>query len=1069
MPSNVVDSERDEKLWQKAKGLAEEAGHKEDWPYVMGVYKRMKPDHQFKESTLAVAARWGSPAASVAPPNHVPGPSPNKADAKKVAAVYVSQEKPDGGGRLVHLLAMLRAQHQNYWTSHWQVQGESFYGDHLLFERMYEAVVGEIDTLAEKLVVLLGSEAVNGPEQLELQTYYVTEWAKEPDPIRRGLHSEEVLQEQIKTTREMLDTTGALTLGMDDYLSATAGAHETNLYLLGQRINTWLKVAALAVKWQTLRGDHFSGTVREVDSNVLIVDGDDGQTHAVDGTDELIDAANADPTIASVKVAHDTEDFERLEGLFKAVEDPLLEASRILSPWQKFRGDKEAIRAKLALAAQAVVDNLEFHFERESQGKAFQKGVGRKVTNVRKLYKAWAGASTWDELEAVLRKQRTKSKEPWHKHIAARDLILGAIRYFDREIEDHLTVDKFKVVLISHPRADWDDEAVGKVQWILGSIGKLLDRKGFGMLAQGTVMATPGMSVQGSTLASYNVGTHVMHLAVGGDERAVRKTMIHELGHAYYFEYLPGQGRAGWEQFFGDNVGDPDVEGIIRAWEQFAASATDYEDKKYGRFTPYFYKHIKKTAPGMAMWVQLLVEQLDIKEPQSMYGFKRNAVPGLDQLIAKKGEAKVFLHPVTAYSGTSPEELYAETFAYLLTQGPGRIPPLVLDVFKRATPQARGASMRTAGRYTVYLFSDTGRELWKQDFNAPNERAADEAALRLVKPHLDRHPDAEDWVVEPVEPGGKKARKTAGAPEDFEEWWEYLDPGSQHSVLRQLGIQKRRGWDALEWEQLIDYYVRVHEGDSRGWSRGRNLAASGVLTETEPATTNGRHAGLFDDAFGDLGEAPPPNPEQATREALESRLGEIGSLHEAAPLFSGDVRNLIGDRLYSYGRSRAWFVYIDMPATGAVQRAKRAQKMARGPRTLQADQITLRGRRLFVGSNDGNLTEVPPLRKRAYGHPYGRHPSLDGHPKYDEDGGKRRERVPSDILNETLREGLDRLLEAARRLNNRYLFGFANMVKERKWEDAMHFYGKLDQVAMLAIPKVVHDEYGIKTLRMASR
>lgn len=48
MPSNVVKTKRDEYKWEKAKDLAEDAGHDENYAYIMGIYKRMKPDYQFK-------------------------------------------------------------------------------------------------------------------------------------------------------------------------------------------------------------------------------------------------------------------------------------------------------------------------------------------------------------------------------------------------------------------------------------------------------------------------------------------------------------------------------------------------------------------------------------------------------------------------------------------------------------------------------------------------------------------------------------------------------------------------------------------------------------------------------------------------------------------------------------------------------------------------------------------------------------------------------------------------------------------------------------------------------------
>jgi hypothetical protein len=50
MPNNVIESSRDEHKWKRAEQIAAKSGHKGDYAYIMGIYKRMKPDHQFKKS-----------------------------------------------------------------------------------------------------------------------------------------------------------------------------------------------------------------------------------------------------------------------------------------------------------------------------------------------------------------------------------------------------------------------------------------------------------------------------------------------------------------------------------------------------------------------------------------------------------------------------------------------------------------------------------------------------------------------------------------------------------------------------------------------------------------------------------------------------------------------------------------------------------------------------------------------------------------------------------------------------------------------------------------------------------
>jgi len=136
------------------------------------------------------------------------------------------------------LLAILRGAHWAHWTSHWQVKGQSHYGDHLLLERIYESLIEEIDTLAEKIVGTYGGMAVAPVEQAQLMANTllpVAEAQAENDPIRRALVIEEALQVVFKNIYNALKEMNTLSLGMDDFLMSMANAHETNLYLLRQR------------------------------------------------------------------------------------------------------------------------------------------------------------------------------------------------------------------------------------------------------------------------------------------------------------------------------------------------------------------------------------------------------------------------------------------------------------------------------------------------------------------------------------------------------------------------------------------------------------------------------------------------------------------------------------------------------------------------------------------------------------------------------------------------------------------------------------------------------------------
>ena len=166
--------------------------------------------------------------------------------AQRVAIRYIqaqeeAEEEPSSMELLQDLLSYLRFVYFMHWTAHWQVQGPTQYEDHLLFQRFYEAMPEEIDGLAEKIVAKYGAEAVALPEQLERMSAemdFLVEHGEEISLLRKALMIEETLQEDIQNVLDVLEARMDMTPGMNDFLSALANDHETNIYLLQQRTGT---------------------------------------------------------------------------------------------------------------------------------------------------------------------------------------------------------------------------------------------------------------------------------------------------------------------------------------------------------------------------------------------------------------------------------------------------------------------------------------------------------------------------------------------------------------------------------------------------------------------------------------------------------------------------------------------------------------------------------------------------------------------------------------------------------------------------------------------------------------
>ena len=138
---------------------------------------------------------------------------------------------------LVHLrfLAMV---HQ---THHWTAKGDPFYGDHLLYERLYNAVIEDIDALAEKAIGLGNNDNVNLPLQVQqlnqmAQSYGMSSTIPQTtDLSKRSLLAEVSFLRCAAHCACSLKEQGLMTRGLDNMLQGIEDKHEGHVYLLKQR------------------------------------------------------------------------------------------------------------------------------------------------------------------------------------------------------------------------------------------------------------------------------------------------------------------------------------------------------------------------------------------------------------------------------------------------------------------------------------------------------------------------------------------------------------------------------------------------------------------------------------------------------------------------------------------------------------------------------------------------------------------------------------------------------------------------------------------------------------------
>lgn len=137
---------------------------------------------------------------------------------------------------LATLLAALRALYLLHQAHHWQSRGPSFYGDHLLFQRLYEAVLPEMDSVAERAVGSGHAGLVAAADVTRATQILLDRWQA------RGASPDAMVKASLSAEGEALalldEILGAVKFsqGTQNLLQGIADKHEEHVYLLQRRL-----------------------------------------------------------------------------------------------------------------------------------------------------------------------------------------------------------------------------------------------------------------------------------------------------------------------------------------------------------------------------------------------------------------------------------------------------------------------------------------------------------------------------------------------------------------------------------------------------------------------------------------------------------------------------------------------------------------------------------------------------------------------------------------------------------------------------------------------------------------
>ncbi len=136
-------------------------------------------------------------------------------------------------GTMLHALLLL---HQ---SAHWQVRGPTYYGDHLLFQRIYDGIAKEIDSVGERTVNTGDPRLVCPILVAGLSAELLQGWGKGHGKVEKAA---ELVAMSLRAEKEFVTAISQALAqapasdGTQNLLQGIADAHEGNVYLLQQRL-----------------------------------------------------------------------------------------------------------------------------------------------------------------------------------------------------------------------------------------------------------------------------------------------------------------------------------------------------------------------------------------------------------------------------------------------------------------------------------------------------------------------------------------------------------------------------------------------------------------------------------------------------------------------------------------------------------------------------------------------------------------------------------------------------------------------------------------------------------------
>jgi len=160
-------------------------------------------------------------------------------DLSVVNEIFSSKYNTDDFVKYLAFAICLRDMYQHF---HWGTFGENFYEDHLMYEKLYNSLSEEVDGIAEKLIGLDSNGVVDLIKVSECKNdifkNLMSDFNVKSDSstyYEFAMFMEHSFLKISEKLYESLESSGNLTMGLDDLMTAVYSTHEDNIYFLKQK------------------------------------------------------------------------------------------------------------------------------------------------------------------------------------------------------------------------------------------------------------------------------------------------------------------------------------------------------------------------------------------------------------------------------------------------------------------------------------------------------------------------------------------------------------------------------------------------------------------------------------------------------------------------------------------------------------------------------------------------------------------------------------------------------------------------------------------------------------------